>query len=229
MQLTPLIRKYLTKKNVEAGYKKRGDDTFCINQVGSDFEYHISYNFATYSWGRSIAPYLILWSPQHERLWLEMFGESKTKYDFVSLFHLNIGEIRRTFSKLWPVRPCEPWYSMIMIRFLYNFHGYDFYREWFYKEKDIPRKCDRMMRRIQKEAMPFFEKISNLETLIALYERKAVGTWATGFDLPLLYLQAGKKEKGIAYMNRSEWKKYMEDEKGKLFYENYCKYEYHPM
>ena len=38
-----------------------------------------------------------------------------------------------------------------------------------------------------------------------------------------------EKEKGIAYMNRSEWKKYMEDEKGKLFYENYCKYEYHPM
>lgn len=229
MQLTPLIRKYLTQKNVEAGYKKRGADTFCINPVGSDFEYYIWYNYATYSWGRSVTPYLILWSPQHERLCFELFGEPKSKYDFVSLFHLNIGDICQTFNKLWDFGSRKSWCSTILKRFLWNLHGYKEYEEWFYKEKDIPRKCDRMMRRIQKEALPFFEKISNLETLIALYERKAAGTRSSIFRLPILYLQTGKKEKGIAYMNRPEWKKYMEDEKGKLFYENYCKYEYHPM
>lgn len=224
MQLTPLIRKYLTQKNKELGYKNTVWDYYCI-QTSSDFEYLIRYDYGTYTGYRSVAPYVILRHYPSEVLYRELFCASEKEIPCLSLFYLNLGEINQAFNKYWDFSHMKEWRSKLL-NCLPSFMWFHYYEEFFYTENEVQKKCERIMKRVQRQSLPFLRKISNLDILVDLYERQAAGTWPRTYLLPILYLQVGKKQEGIDFMNRPEWKEFMNNDRGRLFYKNYCKYEY---
>ena len=85
--------------------------------------------------------------------------------------------------------------------------------------------CDDIIEDLRYYGEAFFNRVSNIESLIGMYE-KLENTEVTFVYTPLLYMINGEKEKGIDYMKLSLEEDWFKNSKEmQRFFRNYISYE----
>ena len=180
------------------GFKKKG---YCFYRESSNKDFNDLLNFGqyTYSSGRGIDVSVGIRHLVIERLYVHLTDHREGKVILpIPMFMVQMGFLEPEFE----------------------------FKDWFFKDNyNLDGRMDEIFGEIRHYAYPFYTEFENIDRLIEAYEKREllIGRDYQFYMLPLLYLVAGRKNKGEDFLNNQLLSGFVDDFKCK-FIERYMEH-----